>query len=139
MRAERARSAAGTQRVGGLERVPAPCNASGRTSDSIGDPTDATEAAPAQIRLERGKRKGTEMIQDAGRTIRRELDSRASDGVEITLLWNELTGQVAVSVSDPRNGEEFELVVDPDESALDVFNHPYAYAASRGLDLGGDA
>jgi hypothetical protein len=105
----------------------------------MGDPTDATEAAPAQIRLEKGKRKGTEMIQDAGRTIRRELDSRASDGVEITLLWNELTGQVAVSVSDPRNGEEFELVVDPDESALDVFNHPYAYAAARGLDLSADA
>src|SRR5438105_301220 len=33
-----------------------------------------------------------------------------------------------------RRGADHELVLQPDERALDVFHHPYAYAAARGLD-----
>src|SRR5262249_35388879 len=35
-------------------------------------------------------------------------------------------------VSDERTGAYYELAADPDK-ALDVFNHPYAYAACMGL------
>jgi hypothetical protein len=87
---------------------------------------------PSVVRL--GEERVTEMSAEAPTSVLRELDSRAGDGVHISLLWNERTATVSVSVSDPRSGEEFELVVGPDESALDVFNHPYAYAAARGVD-----
>jgi hypothetical protein len=62
----------------------------------------------------------------------RELAYRATDGLEIVLLWNPLTDQLTVSVSDERTGAYFELEAGPDE-ALEVFQHPYAYAASRGV------
>jgi hypothetical protein len=37
-------------------------------------------------------------------------------------------------VSDTKSGEAFELAVEQGERALDVFQHPYAYAATRGID-----
>ena len=50
--------------------------------------------------------------------------------MEVTLLWNAHENRLAVTVSDPRSGESF--VVDTELSkALDVFYHPYAYAAFR--------
>jgi hypothetical protein len=48
------------------------------------------------------------------------------------LFWQEATNEVTVSVSDERTGAYFELDADPDE-ALDVFYHPYAHAAHRGV------
>jgi hypothetical protein len=62
----------------------------------------------------------------------RELAHRASDGVEVVLVWHEVTNELTVSVSDARSGVYFTLPARPDQ-ALDVFHHPYAHAASRGL------
>jgi hypothetical protein len=58
----------------------------------------------------------------------RELAHRASDGVEVVLFWHEPTDELTVAVSDERTGAYFELRAEPDQ-ALDVFKHPYAYAA----------
>ena len=44
------------------------------------------------------------------------------------------TNTVSVSVNDRRAAEAFELVLDAND-ALDVFSHPYAYAAWRGLEF----
>lgn len=65
-------------------------------------------------------------------TVTRELDSRSSDGIEVRLLWRENDGQILVEVTDTRTGELFELPVRDGDRALDVFHHPYAYAARRG-------
>jgi hypothetical protein len=62
----------------------------------------------------------------------RELAHRANDGVEVVLFWNAGTDELTVGVSDSRNGGYFELTAAPNQ-ALDVFNHPYAHAAFRGL------
>jgi hypothetical protein len=61
---------------------------------------------------------------------RRELAHRSSNGIHVYLLWNEADDTLAVTVSDDA-GEAFELAVGAGE-ALEVFNHPYAYAAYRG-------
>lgn len=62
----------------------------------------------------------------------RELAYRASDGIEVVLLWHPGPDEPLVSVSDQRSGAHFELAAEPFQ-ALDVFNHPYAHAAFRGL------
>ena len=67
----------------------------------------------------------------------RELDSRASGGIHVRLLWHPHDGHVSVAVDDIKTGESFVLLVRDGERALDVFCHPYAYAASRGL-IGSD-
>ena len=62
----------------------------------------------------------------------RELAHRVNDGVEIVLFWNEATDDLTVYVSDERSRAYFELAARRDQ-ALDVFYHPYAYAASMGI------
>jgi hypothetical protein len=62
----------------------------------------------------------------------RELAHRMSDGVEVVLFWHQITDELTVTVSDQRSGAYFELAADP-HHALDIFDHPYAYAAFRGL------
>src|SRR5438128_490222 len=62
----------------------------------------------------------------------RELAHRENDGIEVTLLWDERTDRLTVSVLDTRTGEFFELGAPRDE-ALDVFYHPYSHAARRGV------
>jgi len=62
----------------------------------------------------------------------RELAYRGNDGIEVVLFWHQNTDELTVSVSDQRSGGYFELAATPHE-ALDVFNHPYAHAAFRGL------
>jgi hypothetical protein len=71
-----------------------------------------------------------------GSSDTRELDYRATDGVEVALLWYPSNDVVSVQVRDAKAGEAFELVLDERDRPLDVFNHPYAYAAMRGLDVG---
>ena len=61
-----------------------------------------------------------------------ELDYRANDGVEVSLLWHKPTDRLSVHVQDTKTGESLELDVAADY-ALDAFQHPYAYAYSRGL------
>ena len=63
--------------------------------------------------------------------LTRELDSRTSDGIEVRLLWSEHDGRVLVAVNDSKTGDAFSVEVRDGERALDVFHHPYAYAASR--------
>jgi hypothetical protein len=61
----------------------------------------------------------------------RELDSRISDGISVRLLWHPANGQVSITVDDAQSGEGFELVLRDGERALDVYRHPFAYAAQR--------
>jgi hypothetical protein len=68
-----------------------------------------------------------------------ELAVREQNGISVRLLWTRGTTLLAVEVVDERNGDSFELVLEPDEAPLDVFYHPYAYAAARGLELGTSA
>jgi hypothetical protein len=63
-----------------------------------------------------------------------ELAYRASDGLEVWLLWTKFENRLFVVVSDSGKGVSFELDVDP-AKGLDAFHHPYAYAASRGIDF----
>jgi hypothetical protein len=62
------------------------------------------------------------------------LAKRSNAGVQVTLLWAEDTNAVAVLVHDEGNDDQFELSVEPGANALDTFEHPYAYAAWRGVD-----
>jgi hypothetical protein len=62
----------------------------------------------------------------------RELASRDTDGLEISLLWSKAADRVKVTVADSRLDESFELDI-AGADALAAFHHPFAYAASRGL------
>jgi hypothetical protein len=66
-------------------------------------------------------------------TEARELAQREADGVEVTLLWHPVGDFVTVTVVDSRSREQFELVLGEGDRAMDVFHHPYAYAARRGM------
>jgi len=61
-----------------------------------------------------------------------ELAYRANDGVEVSLFWSRRCRRLTVVVSDSRTDHSFELTAHP-ENALDVFHHPYAYAALQGI------
>jgi hypothetical protein len=63
----------------------------------------------------------------------RELDSRASGGIRVRPLWHPIDGHVSVAVNDTKTGEAFELEVRRGQNALDVYHHPYAYAAADAL------
>jgi hypothetical protein len=64
-------------------------------------------------------------------TLIEELAFRESDGMSVSLLWVRGTDRVCVAVRDGRCGQRFDLNVRPTENAMDVFNHPYAYAESE--------
>ena len=64
-----------------------------------------------------------------------ELDRRSSDRIDVALLWHERDDRVLVAVADGRTGARFEIEVREDERALDVFHHPFAYAAWRGMEI----
>ncbi len=56
-----------------------------------------------------------------------ELAQRENDGIAVTLLWHTVTDRLTVAVRDRRTGEAFDLDAEP-RNAMDVFNHPFAYA-----------
>ncbi len=56
----------------------------------------------------------------------RELAHRAGDGLDVTLVWYPDSDRIAVRVSDARTGDSFEAEA-PRESALEAFEHPFAY------------
>jgi hypothetical protein len=58
----------------------------------------------------------------------RELALRENDGVRVRLLWHPDEDAVSVTVEDTRTDHQFELVVER-RRALQVFYHPFAYAA----------
>jgi hypothetical protein len=62
------------------------------------------------------------------------LAERKNAGIQVTLLWAKDTNAVAVLVRDDGTDDQFELSVEPGTNALDVFEHPYAHAAWRGVD-----
>ena len=66
-------------------------------------------------------------------TALRELDSRQSGSVQVRLLWNAADGGVWVVAIDTRTGGSFRLEVRDGERPVDVFNHPFAYAAQHGI------
>jgi hypothetical protein len=59
-----------------------------------------------------------------------ELAHRRSDGVDVTLVWDTRGDRRAVVVLDSRSGELLTVPVGRD-NALDVFYHPFVYAATR--------
>jgi hypothetical protein len=64
----------------------------------------------------------------------RELHSRVTDGIQVRMLWNEHDGRVTVTVVDDKIGDAFVVDVLGGERAMDVFHHPYAYAAWHGIE-----
>jgi hypothetical protein len=67
-------------------------------------------------------------------TTMREVHSRVSDGIHVRMLWNEHDGRVTVAVADSKTGDAFVVAVRDGDRAMDVFHHPYAYAAWRAVD-----
>lgn len=63
-----------------------------------------------------------------------ELDTRTTDGIEVRLLWHKAENRVTVTAHDLRSGEILEVAVRDHENAMDVFHHPYAYAAFHGVE-----
>jgi hypothetical protein len=79
--------------------------------------------------------KGPAMFEATDDISRTELASRETNGVVVRLLWNRLKSLVFVAVDDAANDDYFELVLGEDDQALDVFHHPFAYAAARGVEF----
>lgn len=65
----------------------------------------------------------------------RELDTRVNDGIHVRLLWCERDRQVSVAVTDTKTGEAFSIEIRDGERAMDVFHHPYAFAAWHGIKV----
>ena len=63
-----------------------------------------------------------------------ELAYRENDGIAVTLLWDSETDRLTVTVRDWRTDEAFELTAQS-TNAMDVFHHPFAYAAGSGIEL----
>ena len=61
--------------------------------------------------------------------MKKELAYRENNGIAVTLFWHSGTNRLSVVVHDWRKGDWCELDARADH-ALDVFDHPYAYAAS---------
>jgi hypothetical protein len=62
------------------------------------------------------------------------LASRQNAGIEVALVWTADTNVAAVLVRDEISDDQFELLVEPEANPIDVYEHPYAYAAWRGVD-----
>ena len=75
------------------------------------------------------------MLEPYDETWRTELMSRESNGITVRLLWSRVTNLVTVAVADAASDDYFELVLDEHEPPLEVFNHPFAHAAARGLEF----
>lgn len=75
------------------------------------------------------------MLVAADETWRTELMSRVSNGITVRLLWSRAMNLVTIAVADAANDDYFELVLDEHEPPLEVFDHPFAHAATRGLEF----
>jgi len=72
------------------------------------------------------------MTESAQATVH-ELHSRVNDGIHVRLLWRANDNHLWVMVTDTKGSEQFGIDVRDGALALDVFNHPYAYAAHYGV------
>jgi hypothetical protein len=59
-----------------------------------------------------------------------ELAKRASDDLEVVLLWNRSSNRVKVAVNDERLCHHLDFEV-ARADALNAFHHPFAQAAAR--------
>jgi hypothetical protein len=75
------------------------------------------------------------MLEPTDEIWRTELMSRESNGTTVSLFWSRATNLVTVAVDDAASDDSFELVLAEHEPALEVFNHPFAHAAARGLEF----
>jgi hypothetical protein len=75
------------------------------------------------------------MFEAIHRISQTELASRETNGITVRLLWSRSTNVLTVAVDNTANDERFELILDEHERALDVFHHPFAYAAARGIEF----
>jgi hypothetical protein len=62
---------------------------------------------------------------------RRELAHRSANGIDVSLLWDPEQDSLAVLAFDTRDGECLEVEVREGDDPMDVFEHPFAYAAHR--------
>jgi hypothetical protein len=67
--------------------------------------------------------------------LMRELDHRYSDGIDVRLLWNQHENRVYVAVNDAKTEEAFTIEVREGDRAMDVFQHPFAYATRGSATL----
>jgi hypothetical protein len=95
-------------------------------------------AAGDALELKRDENQPGTEPDPGGHAPPRELAFRSAGGLEIALLWNGDEDRLTVSVYDTRRVEFFEVPA-PSDRALDVFYHPYAYAAQRGIEYGASA
>ena len=56
-----------------------------------------------------------------------ELADRRSDDLIVALFWSRISGRVWVNVTHRRSGRTGRIDASP-ANALDVFEHPFAYA-----------
>jgi len=57
-----------------------------------------------------------------------ELADRHSSDLDVSLFWSRISGRLWVDVKHLRSGRVARIKATP-EKALDVFRHPFAYAA----------
>lgn len=62
------------------------------------------------------------------RTEMTELAHRRTDDIDVSLFWDRDRDELFVLVEDIRAGDRFSLQAARDQ-ALDVYRHPFAYAA----------
>ena len=58
-----------------------------------------------------------------------ELDTRTVDGLHVRLLWSVVEQRAWVSVVDVKRDQTVSVPISESQSPLDVFHHPFAYAA----------
>ncbi len=72
-------------------------------------------------------------MSDNRSCLPRELHSRTSAGIQVGMWWSPADGRTWVAVRDARTDAGFVVPVLAGERVCDVFDHPYAYAARRGI------
>jgi hypothetical protein len=75
-------------------------------------------------------------MSTAGPTDWIELAKRASNGLEVLLLWDRSSNRVKVAVSDARLCHHLDFEIAP-AYALQAFHHPFAHATSGAPPTGG--
>lgn len=86
-----------------------------------------------RLPLQSNRNQGKGNVTPAVLTSIRELDARVNDGIQARLLWCEHDGRLWVAVLDTKSGDAFRVEVRDGERPIDVFRHPYAYAAHHGV------
>ena len=62
-----------------------------------------------------------------------DLADRRSDDYDVALFWGRRTGRMWVEVTHRGSGETAVIAATP-ANALEVFNHPFAYAEEEAFD-----